>query len=198
MQLKTTSQSRKQLYGSYFAGFMTAATIAVVWLSMARPHSVGSRQVAEETGMDVYCEREPFTILVPKQSSGDAGFTLLAETQRIVVTKSLGDDHGHLNASVLLGDNSSFYCVYRPNAAGDLLEFTVALKNLAFTDLNADGTPDLRVTTRPKGLVEVWYEREWREVMLGEGDKYRKRLQDGGEVVFARKTGTWEEAVQND
>lgn len=68
----------------------------------------------------------------------------------------------------------------------------------AFTDFNADGTPDFRQTRDLKNRVStvfVWYDGAWQQI-LGvqedpDQDRYHKRLLSGQAVSFDANIGKW-------
>ncbi len=163
--------------------------------AIATGPSTESRSFAKANGMNVYSARGPFVIAVKSLSSPSDGFVFASLNQDLWVGDSPADQTDPKkdlrDVQLTLGDNYSISCLYRPALAGDVRELKLMLADYGLIDLNVDGQWDLRIHLPPKTRVEVVFQSKWREVTLEDGSEFRRKLIDGGYVLFDRSSGTW-------
>ena len=170
--------------------------VSLVWAStIAMQPSTESRSFAKALGMSVYCAKDPFSVSVKSRKSPSDGFVFAAHDQQFILgdgpTDEAGSNADLRNIQLTLGHDFSISCIYRPAVAGDVRQLKLMLRDYGFIDLNVDGQWDMRIQYPPNTRVEVLLQNVWREVTIGDGSEFRRKLLDGRYVLFDRRIGTW-------
>ncbi len=167
------------------------------------------KTATELLGMDIYCVKDPFGILVDKSFPHKYTFTILLFGEPLIISsedKDENDTEATKAARISLGTDFTMLCRYSTDNGIKVHQLEVLSNNYYLIDLNADGHFDERMylATQPTSKqppLEIWYENNWQEVVripdsnLG---KYERRLKNDDVVSFDLKTGVWLSTKQID
>ena len=150
---------------------------------------------AEKLNMDLYFAKTPFALLVAKTFPQENTFTFIDYGHRLLMSGEDADgddDHGaaRRKATITFG-TASMSCYYSLDKGIRMNELEFATETQIITDLNADGFYDMRIPLDRKGILQVWYNDKWQDVIGGEGGKYQRHLRNDGVVDFDMQSGIW-------
>lgn len=173
-----------------------------IWFSSFNNTSSQATKDAKGMGLDVYCEKTPFEILVDKKYSQNGNYYFCQYGNPIIFLNVLDDTTSETGAkkraTFNLGTNFTIDCPYSiENGECHVYEMDLRKDGEGFADLNVDGLFDAHVKYWPREetRVDVWYKGKWSEVDRKKSEgmgKYQKVLKENGEVViFDKDIGQW-------
>ncbi|MBX3414974.1 MAG: hypothetical protein KF708_19975 [Pirellulales bacterium] len=161
-------------------------------------------------GMDLCGARGSLSVFVDKGFPGNPGIKIFDTSQQLYILREVvpketvnemlegspGDTV--MRASISLGVDFDMECYYSIDRNKRLIihELKITNKDVSMIDLNADLMHDLRIDMRRR-LVQVWHEREWRDVSDGRS-QYERKLLDGTHVKFDSQGGQWRSSTDEE